>query len=204
MTASGDRLQRRPSRDEVRARLLDAAADVFARRGIDGAGLAEIAAAAGLTKGAIYSNFSGKDDLVFALMDAQIAARETSAVAAFASADDPRAAARLVGDALTSASEEEADWQRLFVEYWSRAQRDEPTRERFAHRRAEAREQLTALLAREVRRHGVATELSAGELAVAILALSNGLALERRIERDAVPADLFGRILALLVAPSGA
>lgn len=199
--ASADEARRRPSRGEVRARLLDAASDVFTRRGIEGAGLAEIAATAGLTKGAIYSNFASKDELVYALMDAQIAARETAAVAAFATTRDPVDAARRVGDTLTRAFEEEADWQRLFIEYWARAQRDERLRERFARRRAEARAQLAALLAREVERHGVAPALEPAELAVAILALSNGLALEQRTEPGSVPADLFGRILALLVRP---
>jgi AcrR family transcriptional regulator len=45
-------------------RLLRAAADVFARRGYDGARVADIAAAAGLSNGALYSYFGSKADLL--------------------------------------------------------------------------------------------------------------------------------------------
>ena len=59
----------REPRARTRQRILDAAANEFAKRGIDATSLDAIAAAAGLTKGAIYSNFSGKDDLVWAVAD---------------------------------------------------------------------------------------------------------------------------------------
>ena len=50
--------------DPTRARLVAAAAEVFAERGYDGAGVQEIARRAGLTTGAIYANFRGKADLL--------------------------------------------------------------------------------------------------------------------------------------------
>ena len=59
---------RRPTREVVRRRLLDAALQVFAEQGFASASLDQVAEAAGLTKGAIYSNFAGKDDLFFAMM----------------------------------------------------------------------------------------------------------------------------------------
>jgi AcrR family transcriptional regulator len=45
---------------------------VFARRGYQAAKLEEIAADAGLSTGAIYSNFTGKENLFLALADAQV------------------------------------------------------------------------------------------------------------------------------------
>ncbi|MBI2704294.1 MAG: helix-turn-helix transcriptional regulator [Actinobacteria bacterium] len=57
--------QRADSRsDDTATRLLAAAAEVFAEKGYDGAGVAEIARRAGLTTGAIYSRFSGKAELL--------------------------------------------------------------------------------------------------------------------------------------------
>ncbi len=50
--------------DDTGSRLLVAAAEVFAEKGYDGAGVAEIARRAGLTTGAIYSRFSGKAELL--------------------------------------------------------------------------------------------------------------------------------------------
>ena len=50
-------------------RLLDAAGKVISKSGLVGASLQEIAAAAGLTKGAVYSQFDSKEDLLIALLD---------------------------------------------------------------------------------------------------------------------------------------
>ncbi len=61
--------QRRPSRAETRARLLDAAVRVFVERGIAAASVDEIAEAAGFSRGALYSNFADKDALVLALLE---------------------------------------------------------------------------------------------------------------------------------------
>src|SRR5207245_4689071 len=49
--------------------LLEASAMVFARDGFQGSSLDEIAATAGFTKGAVYSNFKSKDDLFLAVLD---------------------------------------------------------------------------------------------------------------------------------------
>ena len=49
---------------ETRERLLQAAADVFAERGYDGTRVADIAAAAGVSNGALYAHFSSKADLL--------------------------------------------------------------------------------------------------------------------------------------------
>ena len=53
----------------TRIRLLDAAESVFAARGFAEASLDEIAEVAGLTKGAVYSNFDKKLDLLLAVLD---------------------------------------------------------------------------------------------------------------------------------------
>jgi AcrR family transcriptional regulator len=50
--------------DATRARLVEAAAEVFSERGYDGAGVQEIARRAGLTTGAIYGRFTGKAELL--------------------------------------------------------------------------------------------------------------------------------------------
>lgn len=56
-------------RELTRNALVEAAIDVFARRGFDGASLEEIAEVAGFTRGAIYSNFGSKEDLLLAVVD---------------------------------------------------------------------------------------------------------------------------------------
>jgi AcrR family transcriptional regulator len=58
----------RTPRAEVRERLLTAGSSVFAEQGVHEARLDEVAARAGFSKGAVYSNFSSKDDLVAEVM----------------------------------------------------------------------------------------------------------------------------------------
>lgn len=55
---------------ETRARLLRAAADVFAQRGYDGTRVADIAAAAGVSNGALYAHFGSKAELLVAAIRA--------------------------------------------------------------------------------------------------------------------------------------
>src|SRR5271168_2584331 len=57
-------------RQQTREHLLAAAAQVFGERGFHGASLDEVAAVAGFTKGAVYSNFKNKEDLFLALFKA--------------------------------------------------------------------------------------------------------------------------------------
>lgn len=58
-------------RERTRAKLIDVAWDVVRERGFSGASLDAIAARAGMTKGAIYSNFDGKADLMLSTMRAR-------------------------------------------------------------------------------------------------------------------------------------
>jgi AcrR family transcriptional regulator len=58
----------RPTREETRRRLFEAAAAAFAEHGIGGASVEAIAAAGGLTRGAFYSNFADKDELITAML----------------------------------------------------------------------------------------------------------------------------------------
>jgi AcrR family transcriptional regulator len=55
---------------ETRNRLLAAAADVFARRGYDGARVVDIAATAGVSNGALYAHFGSKAELLAAALRA--------------------------------------------------------------------------------------------------------------------------------------
>src|ERR1700752_35730 len=64
---------RSPRRARTRAKLLQAAARVYARRGFDGATIDEVAEEAGFTKGAVYDHFGSKENLLIALLDEHLA-----------------------------------------------------------------------------------------------------------------------------------
>src|SRR5215467_13443079 len=63
------RVRTRPTRDDTRDKLFEAAARVFEDQGIGGASIEAIAAAAGFTRGAFYSNFASKDELIIAMLE---------------------------------------------------------------------------------------------------------------------------------------
>ncbi len=63
------RVRTRPTREETREKLFQAAAEVFEEQGIGAASIEAIAAAAGLTRGAFYSNFADKDELIIAMLE---------------------------------------------------------------------------------------------------------------------------------------
>src|SRR5204862_4334863 len=65
------RLTQAERKQRTRAELVSTARNAFLERGFHGASLDEIAEEAGYSKGAVYSNFAGKDDLFLAVLDAQ-------------------------------------------------------------------------------------------------------------------------------------
>ncbi len=83
----------------TRDRLLAAAVEVFVEQGYEGARLQDIARTAGLTTGAIYANFRGKDELLFAAIGAR-ADMEMDSLLTEAQDRNPRALLELLGDRL--------------------------------------------------------------------------------------------------------
>ena len=93
-------LQDASTRDaSTRDRLLAAAVEVFVEQGYEGARLQDIARTAGLTTGAIYANFRGKDELLFAAIGAR-ADVEMDSLLTEAQDRNPRALLELLGDRL--------------------------------------------------------------------------------------------------------
>ena len=58
-----------PRREQTRLRLVEAAIDEFAIRGLDATSVEHLCEAAGFSRGAFYSNFASKDDLCVAIME---------------------------------------------------------------------------------------------------------------------------------------
>lgn len=188
----------RPKREAVRRRLLDAALAVFASRGFDSATLDQVAEAAGLTKGAIYSNFASKDDLFYAMMSEQALRRAEAVRTALATrpeGPDDQHAARDIGRLLTEAFTREREWQLVFLDFWGRAVRDDAIRARFLAHRRTVRQAIAERIEQALGRAPTAGEFTADEIVTVVLALSNGLAIEEYIDPGLVAGDLFGRVL---------
>jgi AcrR family transcriptional regulator len=183
-------MARRPSRVEVRERLLSAAGSVFAQRGFAAASVDDVAREAGLTKGAVYSNFASKDELFFALLGEHVAERLGNL---------DLAGGHEIGDALMNAAIDDRDWQLLFLEFWQRAMRDPAARAQFVKHRRELRRSIADAIEKRAREAGYDLPLPAKDLATIVLALSNGLAIEHMPDPGDVPPRLFGEVLAALL-----
>jgi AcrR family transcriptional regulator len=189
----------RPTRAQTRARLLQAASEVFAKHGYDRASLDDVAAAAGLTKGAVYSSFASKDELFYALMRERIDERLALVAAAVDRQTTLEDTTRDAGAGLVELIFSQADWHLLFIEFWARAVRDPRLREEFARQRRSARELIARFLEQQAAQLGIELPVPADQLAVAVLALSNGIAIEQLADPDTVDASVFGTTLGLLL-----
>jgi AcrR family transcriptional regulator len=185
----------RPRREQVRTRVLEAAAAVVAERGAGAATLDQVAAAAGFTKGAVYSNFASKDELFLALLQEQVTARVEGVERALRDTPDLPAALAAVGRDL---ARPDPVGQLLFVEFWQRAVRDPAVRGPFVEFRRQLRARIAAVVDEVLSARSAAPGWDADSLALVVMALANGLALEAMPDPDAVPEDLVPRVLAAL------
>jgi len=114
----------------------------------------------------------------------------------------PSVAERATGGAAVwmTMIEREPELLLLFMEFWAYGVRDPHVRPKVAARFAQAREMLTGLIADGAREFDLELEIPAEQLAVAIDALADGIARQKLADPDAVPDDLMGRVLSLLLA----
>lgn len=181
--------------------LLAAAQRVFARRGFHGASVDAVAEEAGLTSGALYSNFDGKEDLFLTLLERHIERQTRQVAASVAGLPTVEERAARAAEEYMRFLEESPELTLLFVEFWAYAAREPGAGARFAERTRGVRDAIERLIHEGVRELGVEPPLPVDQLAVAIAALADGLALHRITEPDAVPRDLYGEVLALILRP---
>jgi AcrR family transcriptional regulator len=178
----------------TRDRLLAAAVEVFVEQGYEGARLQDIARSAGLTTGAVYANFRGKSELLFAAMGAR-ADIEMDALLAETETRDPRALLEVLGDRLVA----ERRQPPLLVDAIAAARRD-PTLAAAMRDRLDARVRLLTEIVERAKAEGsLDPGLDADVFARFGLTLAMGALVLRTLEL-APPAegawhDLISRLL---------
>jgi len=185
---------RAQAKAQTRTRLLEAGAEVFAERGFAGASVERIAGRAGHTIGALYSNFAGKDELFLTLMDEHVAHHlaDVEEILTAAAPEDRRTA---FGRYLVTVAESHRDWGALESEFTRYALAHPELRDRLAQRWRTPRGALARIVCRELPRTA-----DPRAMATVIIALFEGLLIQRRIDADAVPDSLFGDALTWLTA----
>jgi AcrR family transcriptional regulator len=183
-----------------RAALLEAAAEVFARRGYRDSSVDEIAERAGYSKGAVYWHFAGKDDLFLALLEERIDRPIREGIELLESAPPERDMAPEASRRFVELVRGQRELLLLDHEYWSQAVRDPKLRARYAKRQAKLRSALGKALALRLQHLGAPPLAAPEEMATALLSVAYGLAQERLIDPDAVPDHLLGDTFALIYA----
>ena len=193
------RLTRDEKKAQTRLQLLQAAANVFARRGYHAATVDEVAEEAGYTVGALYSNFSGKQDLFLAMLEEHFD-RQIAAYAEITSRGTAlEEKARGVADHWMAFLETNPQFFPLFIEFWGLALRDAGLRRELTSRIHRLRDSVADLMRRDAAELGI--ELpgkAAASLATVINSMGTGLALYMLADPKSVPRGLFGDMLALL------
>src|SRR6201996_1698573 len=185
------RLRRKEAKARTRELLLDAATRVFARKGYAGASVDDIAEAAGFTIGALYSNFSGKEDLFIELLSARSSTRMADALAIVGDSDAPIEQRRSrLADHLVEVAAQDADLAVLEAEFWLYAMRKPDFHERLTAQFRENRDSLAALLADWAQDQGRSGAIPFEGLSTILLALFQGLVKLRRTDPALVPDDL--------------
>jgi AcrR family transcriptional regulator len=186
---------------EARDELLAAALRVFARRGYREAGVDEIAAEAGYSKGALYWHFSGKAQLLTALLEERIDAPIRDRVALLASAPPERDMSVEATREFARQLEKEREAMLLEREYWTLAIRDPELRARYAERQAELRDSLAVAMEARARHLGTPDlTMPAEDVARIVMSIIGGLAVDELVEPGSVRPQLLGEALALVYA----
>ncbi|WP_237690295.1 TetR/AcrR family transcriptional regulator [Nocardioides panacisoli] len=176
-------MTRRETHAQTRDRLVETAHRLFLSEGYNATSLDKVAAAAGYSKGAVYSNFATKHELGLAVIDVVHHERATSLTAAVGAATtvEDRLAA-FTGWAETHIGD--VGWTALEVEFATSHRHVEGVHEALALRRREFTGALADLMAGQAAELGVELPLPPEDAAVQLLALGIGLGVQRAFDPE--------------------
>ncbi|WP_407178942.1 TetR/AcrR family transcriptional regulator [Bradyrhizobium sp. STM 3562] len=188
------RLRTRPTRDDTCEKLFEAAARVFEEQGIGSASIEAIAAAAGFTRGAFYSNFRSKDELIIAMLEEHVAQSIRRNLDLLDKHKDP---ADFI-EALRSMDRSQQDplgrsplLHMEMILYVARAEKRRPE----LAKRLRARRKLVAEIVETTMKNSGRSPRNPAWAAAILLALEDGFRLHRLIDPETTPADSFLRAI---------
>jgi AcrR family transcriptional regulator len=193
VTMATTRLTREEKKARTRERLLQAARTVFARRGFAASSLDEVAEEAGLTKGAVYSNFANKEDLVLAVLDDAFDRRMDAVMSQVDLHAPLEEQARLGGAVYMAISDEERWLELLGLDFITYAARNPEFGARLTARHRESLESIADAINVANREQGWTLPLPAEKLAILMNALGIGLVTEKLVDPRACPTSSSAR-----------
>ena len=191
-------------RQQTREYLLQAAAEVFAERGFHAATLDEVAAVAGFTKGAVYSNFKNKEDLFLALLEEAYAREMTALKETMALSDIPPEAR--IGDfvaLIRGGIERVPDMGALHLEFQLYALRNPTARARMNELEQKDIDAIAEILTVERQQRGIQDDEPAERTARIIFALFRGISIMRTANPEVVGDELLEAAIAFVTRAQG-
>ncbi len=190
------RLSRSESQAETRARLLDAAHAVFARRGYYEATVEDVVAEAGYSRGAFYANFTDRADLLFGVLEQE---RERE----FGDLSSEIAAAEQEGETLSAmyiwfTKSLSGPLERAFAELRLAAMDNPEHQRRLVQNMQAIRTITTDLIVGYCDKHGVELSIDSSTFALMVIATVDGFANQIRLDPDGVPPEAIGFALTAL------
>lgn len=197
------RVRTRPTRDDTCEKLFDAAARVFEDQGIGSASIEAIAAAAGFTRGAFYSNFKSKDELIIAMLEdhvAQSIRRNLDLLDRHKNLADFIDALKTIDG---SHQDPLARSPLLHMEMILFVARAEKRRPDLAKRLRARRKLIVDIVETTLKNNGKNGSLNPTWTGAIVLALEDGFRLHRLIDPETTPADSFLRAISDLQRSMG-
>jgi AcrR family transcriptional regulator len=178
---------------ETRERLLAAAAEVFAKKGYEGASVDDVARAAGFTKGAVYWNFASKQELFLALVRERQALLVAEFFTAAAGADHDGYVPSLA-DVYKRRAPDPNEWK-LWMEFLLYAMRKPALTRRVRKDGEDAFRALVAELDQRLATRPGVPPLSTELLARLYVAIFDGLNQQRAIDPASIDDETFATLL---------
>jgi AcrR family transcriptional regulator len=166
-------------REQRRQHLIDAAWRCVARGGYRSLSVDDVCTEAGLSKGAFYTYFDQKQDLLLALLDDDAAGLSDVVANAAEQSNGVEQIRRFVAAVVDRGSDSAA--VQLRADLWAEIAADDALRERFLEAMQQRRARLAGLIT-EATTAGELVEVPANALAAVFLALGDGLMLHRALD----------------------
>lgn len=186
--------------DERRTQILEAAMVVFARRGFDQARMDDIAQEVGLSKGALYLYYKSKDAIISAILQFFFSQVMKKLQSFLESEEQPSVREQLLR--LNQYYVAEMKWMvsllPLSFQFYAVAARQKTVRQFLKRYFKDYREVLAALVQRGIDR-GEFRPVRAEQVAIAIAALYEGLALLWMVDPEAMQWEQTGEASLLLL-----
>jgi AcrR family transcriptional regulator len=187
--------------EQHRREVLEAAGETFLDRGFHGASIDAIALAAGFSKGVVYSQFGGKDELFLALLAERIEDRRADSARLADKTHGAEGFVTVVRNAIGTTAES-VRWQALLLEFRAHAARHPATQARYAELHERAVAGTADVLGGIFERAGSAPPLPPRTMALLFLSVGTGLAAELLTTPDLDAPAIAGHIADGLLARS--